>query len=272
MKQPAQRAEIDTLTAQTPTWRRLSALLVRTLAPFGDAARATAKALRADKAAPFVALAKAIETAIPPVPAQSTARDIATAQTFEERSLVCAELLMTGQWKTTTAAELAAVWGGGIAAISNYRRAGQVARAAMSLDFEEKLDDTLAHFLRMQETNERLADEREAAGDHAEAVRYRAIARAARRDYAEVGGLIQHRMSVSLEGDPRIAGMYQAILAALEDFDRLRGAFLAEVEKLTGGALPTAPLPSAREHVRNAVKRYEGEIGARAEARGRLAA
>ena len=280
MSTATNRREVDNLAAQTPTWRRLSSVLVRTLAPFGDAARAVSSALRKDRSAPFTALAREIDDAIR-APAAPAAIDLAKASTFEERSLVCAELMLTGQWKTSTVPELARAWGVDPAAISNYRRAGQVARAAMTLDLAEKLDDTLAHLLRMQEANERQADALEARGAYTEAARYRATALQARRHYAEVAGLVQHKVSLSLEADPRVAGMYQAILAALEDRDRQEaereqrlGAWLVAVEKLTGGVLPEGrpeALPSVREHVRDAVKRYEVDLGARTEAR-RIAA
>ena len=151
------RREVDNLAAQTPTWKRLSSVLVRTLAPFGDAARAVSSALRKDRSAPFTALAREIDGAIQ-AHAAPTAIDFAKASTFEERSLVCTELMLTGQWKTSTVLELARAWSVEPAAISNYRRAGQVARAAMTLDLAEKLDDTLAHLLRMQEANARQAD------------------------------------------------------------------------------------------------------------------
>ena len=260
------RREVDSLTAQTPTWKRLTTLIVNALPAFSDAAHHLADKLRADKSQPFVALAEAIVAALP-AHAPSSAPDLAAATTFDARSLVCAELLFSGQWKTSTPKDLATAWGVNLEAISNYRRAGAVARQAMSLDLDEKLDDTLANLLRQQEQAERIAEKLEAARDFTEGARYRAIALQARRHYADVAGLVQHRMSVSIEADPRIAGMYQAILASLEDFDRLRAAFLADVEKLTGGTLPASSLPSAFEHVRAAVKRYEGEIGARANAR-----
>ena len=133
----------------------------------------------------------------------------------------------------------------------------------MTLDLAEKLDDTLAHLLRMQEANERQADALEARGAYTEAARYRATALQARRHYAEVAGLVQHKVSLSLEADPRIAGLWTAILTALEDLDHMREAYVGEVEKLTGGVVPTAPLPPAGPFVRDAVRRYEGEIGAR---------
>lgn len=69
--------------------------------------------------------------------------------------------------------------------------------------------------------------------------------------------------SSSIIDDPRIAGLWTALHAALEDYDRMRDAFLADVVALTGGALPASALPSAHAHVRDAVKRYEAEIGAR---------
>lgn len=275
------RREVDSLTAQTPTWRRLCALLVRTLPAFGDAAYAIATQLKADRSTPFVTLARQLEQAIPP-PAEPTARkalDVANAATFEERSLVCAELLATGRWTTATASELAESWGESTAAISNYRRAGQVARAAEGLDLAEKTEDTLGHLLRMQEQNERIATALETKNEHGDAARYRALALQARAKYAEVAGLVQQKVSVSIEVDPRFAGVYRAINGALDEQDRLErsrsaqlAAWVGEVALLTDGVLPPGmpeELPPARARVVAAVQEYERAIGARTMGAGR---
>lgn len=262
------RAEVDHLTTSTPTWQRMARVLVATLAPFGDAARAVAAKLRADRSAPFSQLAREIEARVQPT--ARIAPDFAMAFTPEARSLVCADILASGEWRNATASKLAAAWGVDRGAVANYRRAAHAVLAATGLDLEEKLTDTLAHLTRMQEENEEQARVLEAQSDHDRAVSYRTIALNARARFAEVAGLLVHKISFSLEADPRVAGMYQAILAALADRDRQedeqRRVVLAIVERLNGGALPAdfpEALPSVRDHVRDAVKRYEAEIGAR---------
>lgn len=191
-----------------------------------------------------------------------TLPDPTKAITFEERALVCADLLLSGRWKRATAARLAELWGVDRGTVGNYRRAGQIVRASLGLDLEEKLEDTLAHLLRMQEENERQAKQCEAAKDYATAAKYRSIALNARQKYAETAGLVQQRVSISLESDPRIAGLWRVLWAALAELDAARVAHLAAVGELTGGA-PGTELPMASTVVREAVRRYEAAQGAR---------
>lgn len=160
------------------------------------------------------------------------------------------------------------LWSCSESALSSYRRLGKMALAALQDDdAAARLDHVLADLRVQANEQEALAKMYRATRRPTLASRHDDLARKALALYAEFAGLVQRRTVVSLEADPRIAGMYQAILASLEDFDRLRAAFLGDVEKLTGGPLPASSLPSAFEHVRAAVKRYEGEIGARANAR-----
>lgn len=208
-------------------------------------------------------------------------KEARAANDFEARSLLCAKILAKGEWSGLLVSEaLRTVWGVERGAISNYLRAGAVVVAASRGDNQELLEDTLGMYRRQERECIHVAHELEGEGRQGEASRYRDLAQKARARMTEVTGLLQHRLTISLEADPRIAGLYAAQLAALEDFDRLveqrdidarrrEQALLAEIERLTGGVLPAglpeppAALPSAQDHVRDAVKRYEAEIGAR---------
>lgn len=209
----------------------------------------------------------------PPVDA-ATDEQIRAAQTFEDRGLMCLRFLSAGQWNAATVSRLMRVWGATEAALSNYRRSGKVALAAVSgEDHARRLDHVLASLQLQADENEALAKSYEARGRLTLAAKHRDLQRRATMSFAEIAGLNERRMSVSIEADPRVAGLYQAILGALEDRDRQEAErarelaeWIAEVSKLTGGVLPhglPAALPSVRDHVRDAVKRYEAEIGAR---------
>lgn len=208
-------------------------------------------------------------------------REAPAANDFEARSLLCSRILAKGEWDGLFVSKaLATIWGVSLDGVTNYRRAGAVANAAARGDNAELLEDTLGSYRTQERECHHQAQELERMGRQGEASRYRDLAQKARARMTEVTGLLQHRLTISLEADPRIAGLYAAQLAALEDFDRLveqrdidarrrEQALLAEIERLTGGVLPAglpeapAALPSAQDHVRDAVKRYEAEIGAR---------
>jgi hypothetical protein len=195
---------------------------------------------------------------------ESLEAETAAAQSFEERSLVCARILSEGRWDgNRTVADLAARWGVDRAAVSNYRRAGAVACASARGDLSEMLEDTLGAFRRQEQEAMQTANLLEGQRRFSTAVRYREAARQARVKHAEVAGLVRVHHTVSLEADPRFAGLYATIHASLEDLDRMRDAFVAEVAKLTGGVLPEVTIPNASAHVRDAVRRYEAEVGAR---------
>ncbi len=203
------------------------------------------------------------------------------ADNYEARSILCGKLQARGAWNgLLTTIALAELWGVDRPAIGNYRRAGSVACAASRGDIGEMLEETLGAYREKERLCDDIAAQLEAKGRHQDAARYREMAKRARDSFATVAGLMQHRMTISLEADPRIAGLYAAQLAALEDFDRMAEqqrldvqrvlqALLSEVERLNGGVLPAGlpelppALPSAKDHVRDAVKRYEAEIGAR---------
>lgn len=199
--------------------------------------------------------------------------EIEAAGDYDTRSLLCFHVLLAGQWQAMTP-RLKRTWGTTDAALSNYRRAGRVAQLAMASEDVAKTFDHVVASL------QHLADHHEEQAIHFESRNRPSLARShledqrrAIMDLAEVMGLRQKHVSVSVEADPRIAGAMQAILAALADRDRQEteraarvSAWIVEVEKLTGGVLPPGlpeALPSARDHVRDAVKRYEAEIGAR---------
>ena len=192
--------------------------------------------------------------------------EIGAATESEARGLVCMRALTEG-WEALVP-RLMRVWGCTEGALSTYRRLGKMALAALGdEDAAARLDHVLAELRVQASEHEALGKDYRARGRYTLATKHDDLARKSLALFAEFAGLVQRRTVVSIEADPRIAGMYQAILASLEDFDRLRAAFLGDVEKLTGGTLPASSLPSAFEHVRAAVKRYEGEIGARANAR-----
>lgn len=200
---------------------------------------------------------------------------------FESRSLLCSRILAKGEWDGLFVSRaLAAAWGVSLDAVTNYRRAGAVANAAARGDTSELLEDTFGSYRTQERECHAASLELERQGRHGEASRYRDLAQKARARITEVAGLLQHRITISLEADPRFAGLIAAQFNALEAFDALAAqqhaetervvqALLAEVERLNGGVLPAGlpelpvALPSAQEHVRGAVKRYEAEIGAR---------
>lgn len=196
--------------------------------------------------------------------------DILAASDHHERGLLCLRVLSLGQW-TAEEDRLRRLWGVTDSGLRHYRRSAGVARAAVQgEDAGKRLDLVLASFRRQEERQEELAEFFRARGRPALASRHDDLQRKATLAFAEIAGLNERRVVVSIEADPRVAGMYQAILAALADRDRQedeqRRAVLVIVERLNGGTLPAdfpEALPSVRDHVRDAVKRYEAEIGAR---------
>lgn len=189
---------------------------------------------------------------------------IKAATTFDERALAAARMLAAGRWDLATVDEVRIAWGVTEAAMATYRRTGRTALAVLQdVDMAKDLELVKANLRHQADEALALALRLEATNRLTLASRYRDIARKAEEDYARFAGLDVQRHSISLEADPRIAGLWTAILAALEDLDRMREAYVGEVEKLAGGVVPTAPLPPAGPFVRDAVRRYEGEIGAR---------
>lgn len=191
-----------------------------------------------------------------------TDAEIVAAVDPEPRGLVCGRILTEG-WEPNID-RLMRLWSCSEAALAGYRRLGKMTIAALGdEDSAARLDYVLAHLRVQASEQEALAKEYRARGRYTLAAKHDDLARKALALFAELAGLVQRRTVVSIEADPRIQGMYQAMLVALEAYDGARVAFLGEVEKLTGGALPAVALPSAREHVRRAVLAYEAEIGAR---------
>jgi hypothetical protein len=115
------------------------------------------------------------------------------------------------------------------------------------------------------------------------ALKYRALGAKNRGVRMRLEGLLVSRVSHSLEADPRIAGLWPALWEALAELDarlqeraeveaaRLR-AFVAAVERLTGGPLPAEvaalvaggeAVPNVTDTVDLAVKRYEERTGGR---------
>jgi hypothetical protein len=192
-----------------------------------------------------------------------TDEDIEAAKSYEERSLFCLRVLTLGQWAATEK-RLLRIWQVGAPGLANYRRAGKVALHAIgSDDAPKRLEQTLADLRHLAERHEELAEfyrsrNRPTLALHHDGERRRAVA-----DFASVAGLTERRVTISLETDPRLAGLWPVLHAALEDVDRMLDAYRGEVEKMTHGALPSAPLPKVQAHVLDAVRRYEAEIGAR---------
>lgn len=199
--------------------------------------------------------------------------DPAKATSYEERALVCLRLLAAGQWTTEKIESLKTTWGVTEAGINNYRRGGKVAIAAInSGKIGQILEETMAGFRLQADEAEEHAKRFEATGKYGLALRYREAQRRAEENYAEISGLRKQHMTISLEADPRIAGLWQAVWSALEDRDRQeeeRTRRITElVERINGGVLPDGfadmlALPPVSDHLRDAVRRYEAEIGAR---------
>jgi len=132
------------------------------------------------------------------------------------------------------------------------------------------------------------ADELEGEGRWKEAAPYRALVLKAIGQFSQIAGLVQQRLSISREAEPRSAGLWRALWEVLGEVDaelrereavdaRRLATFLGAVERLTGGPLPaevvalvarTEATPAVVDTVRAAVRRYEERIGARAASLG----
>lgn len=208
------------------------------------------------------------------------------AKSFEERADVCSRLRAVGQWEDgVTPKELSIAWGVSEAMIAQYTQA-----ARYHLSTQVDTPALLARTLRRLETEEAAArtaaEELETAGQWKEAEKYRALTLKALQQYSAVAGLLTTKVSISLEADPRIAGLWSVlwealgeldhVLAEREEVERTNAAhILTIVERINGGTVPAdmshivgfrEPVPSAVETVRAAVKKYEERIGARAKA------
>lgn len=196
-----------------------------------------------------------------------TDAEIAAADTAPARGLVAMRVLIEGSWDAQVP-RLVRLWACTEPTLAAYRRAGQMALAgALDEQGGAILVETQASLRCQAENHERLAAEYRAHGRPTLAAKHDDLQRQATMAFAQLAGLVQTKVSVSLDGDPRFSGMLRAIRAALDDYDRMRVAFVAEVETMTGGSLPAAALPPAREHVTAALRRYEVELGARSPAR-----
>lgn len=198
--------------------------------------------------------------------------EIRAAETYEERSLFCLRVMTSGEWSSTER-RLCAIWAVTPSGLASYRRAGKVALHAISDGKSAgRQEQTLADLQHLAARHEELAEHYRGRNRVTLALKHDSEQRRAIESYASVAGLLERRVSISLEADPRIAGLWQAVHAALEDRDRQeeeRARRIVElVEQLNGGVLPEGladvlALPSVQDHVRDAVKRYEAEIGAR---------
>ena len=206
-----------------------------------------------------------------------TDSDISAAKDWDARGLMCLRVLQTGRWDAEVP-RLLRLWECTEPALSTYKRAGRVALAAIGqADAAERLEALLAGFWLEAEECDALAKQY-AQKRPTLASRYRELRRKALEEFAKAAGLVQQKVSVSIEVDPRFAGVYRAINAALDEQDRLErersaqlAAWVGEVALLTDGVLPPGmpeELPPARARVVAAVQDYERQIGARAMGRG----
>jgi len=199
--------------------------------------------------------------------------EISAAKDWDSRGLMCLRVLQTGRWDVEVP-RLLRLWECTEPALSTYKRAGRVALAAIGqADAAERLEALLAGYWLEAEECDALAKQY-AQKRPTLASRYRELRRKALEEFAKAAGLVQQKVSVSIEVDPRFAGVYRAINAALDEQDRLERerssalrAWVAEVALLTDGVLPPGmpeELPPARARVVAAVQDYERQIGARA--------
>ena len=173
--------------------------------------------------------------------------EIAAADTAPLRGLVAMRVLLEGAWEAQVP-RLTRLWGCTEPTLASYRRAGQMALAgALDERGGELLAETQASLRCQAENHERLAAEYRARNRPTLAAKHDDLQRLATMAFAQISGLVQNRVSVSLDGDPRFSGMLRVIRGALDDYDR--------------GLL--AGMPSARAHVAEALHRYEVELGAR---------
>lgn len=202
--------------------------------------------------------------------------EILAAADWEARGLACMRLLGEGSWDAQVP-RLLALWGCTEPALSTYKRAGRVALAAMGgADAAARQEAVLASYWLEAEECDALAKQH-ATKRPTLASRYRELRRKALEQFAQTAGLVQQKVSISIEADPRFSGVYRAINGALDEQDRLErersaqlAAWVGEVAKLTGGVLPPGmpeELPPARARVVAAVQDYERTIGARSAAR-----
>ena len=207
-----------------------------------------------------------------------------------------ADVIARGGWKDRRSVRaLAAAWGIGRDAVRERHRAAAVLAGEDRGTTAETLENTIGNVTIGAEECEAQAFALENPKDQdgkpiapsedaiALAFKYRALAGKSRTFRAKLEGLLVSRVSVSLEADPRIAGLWPALWEALAELDarlqeraeveagRLR-AFIAAVERLTGGPLPAEvaalvaggePMPCAVDTVDAAVKRYEERTGGR---------
>ncbi len=208
-----------------------------------------------------------------------------------------ADVIARGGWKDRRSVRaLAAAWGIGRDAVRERHRAAAVLAGEDRGTTAETLENTIGNVTMGAEECEAQAARLEAptvledgktippSEDARQlALKYRALAGKSRTFRAKLEGLLVSRVSVSLEADPRIAGLWPALWEALAELDariqeraeveagRLR-AFVAAVERLTGGPLPAEvaalvaggePMPCAVDTVDAAVKRYEERTGGR---------
>ncbi len=207
-----------------------------------------------------------------------------------------ADVIARGGWKDRRSVRaLAAAWGIGRDAVRERHRAAAVFAGEDRGGPAESLENTIglvtagaeeceAAAYKLENPVDSEGKPRPASEDElALALKYRALGAKNRGVRMRLEGLLVSRVSISLEADPRIAGLWPALWEALAELDarlqeraeveaaRLR-AFVAAVERLTGGPLPAEvaalvaggeAVPNVTDTVDLAVKRYEERTGGR---------
>jgi len=176
-----------------------------------------------------------------------------------------ADTIVRWEWKGRRSVTLYSErWGLSREAVRERYRAAAAIASLDKGDLAEALEVALGEATRGAEDCGKKATELEGDVDMlAEAVKYRALEKGWTEKRWQLEGLLVSRVSVSLEGDPRIAGLWPVLWEALAELDAGRERFLEKVEALTQGALPGDVLPVPSEVVKEAVRRYEQQIGAR---------
>ena len=95
------------------------------------------------------------------------------------------------------------------------------------------------------------------------ALKYRALAAKDRGVRMRLEGLLQTKVSISVEGDPRLAGLWPVLWRALGEADAQVRAYAAEASRLAGGVVPVAELPDVVALVKAEIRAYEERLGGR---------
>lgn len=211
--------------------------------------------------------------------------DPKAAISFEDQVRFIADRIVAGQWRDRRSIKwLCAEWLLGEDAVRERYRAGVVLAGEGRGDTAANLENAIARETAAADACEEQAEKLEHPTDNAGnpyapsmdelalAAKYRALARAHWAMRARLEGLLVNRTSVSLEGDPRLAGLWPLLWRVLGELDAQIRAYAAEAAQLAGGVAPIAELPSATAMVKAEIVAYEERLGGRAGNEGKLAA